>query len=729
MSHSTPQFHRLALLAAALAPIALLTGCANMATTDHGIPVGPSAVLSGSLHGGNQPITNATVILYEAGTSGYGSAGTAVAQTSSANDASASFSFTQNPVDSGNPTGIINAGQNVYSCPTTGNPQMYIIAKGGNTTPTGTNSNAAFIAAIGDCQHAAAQFVDMNEVTTVATLAALQQYFNPNTESFGYNGTAQSAIGFANGLATISVLANMQNGTANASVTPTSAVAGVTATATPEQAKINTFANILAACVNSNSNILTTSTTCQTLFANAVPPASAAQTSQPSLSYATVDDTLKAAYFMLVNPTNSQDPTGKTANLFALAGGVGAPFQPSLSAQPLDWTIGITYSFAGNCTNANGAAFLGSAESIAVDAGGNVWFNNGLAAADALGEISATGAPTTCAFGTIATGRGLTIDPVGNVWTTGSGTNGVYEYLVNGTTLNWATTGNANGIASDGNGNIFYAPSGSATPFQEYVAGSTATAIAPGVAVGTNVTSSTGLLYLAADPAGRLWAASTSGAVLYELYPGGASPVGGYTLADVGTAVGGSVLANDYGTAIDASGNIIGGNTCCNAGAPPANTPWKLVPGATAGTATGSLGTTFVGGLVAPRSSAVDGAGNVWFGMGYPVINAVTGPPATPAVFALAEANNALTTGISPNGSTPATCASTPNCQTKGGFQKAGIGTVRSLAIDPTGNVWAASQVSTASGNSNIVEIVGQAVPVVTPLSIGAKNNTLGTKP
>jgi hypothetical protein len=30
---------------------------------------------------------------------------------------------------------------------------------------------------------------------------------------------------------------------------------------------------------------------------------------------------------------------------------------------------------------------------------------------------------------------------------------------------------------------------------------------------------------------------------------------------------------------------------------------------------------------------------------------------------------------------------------------------------------------------SGVAEIVGAAVPVVTPLSVGAKNNTLGTRP
>ena len=43
------------------------------------------------------------------------------------------------------------------------------------------------------------------------------------------------------------------------------------------------------------------------------------------------------------------------------------------------------------------------------------------------------------------------------------------------------------------------------------------------------------------------------------------------------------------------------------------------------------------------------------------------------------------------------------------------------VAIDGSGNVW----LTNLGGNVN--ELVGAAVPVVTPLALGVKNNTLGT--
>jgi hypothetical protein len=46
------------------------------------------------------------------------------------------------------------------------------------------------------------------------------------------------------------------------------------------------------------------------------------------------------------------------------------------------------------------------------------------------------------------------------------------------------------------------------------------------------------------------------------------------------------------------------------------------------------------------------------------------------------------------------------------------------LAIDGSGDVWV-----TNNGNSTVSEFIGAAVPVVTPLAVGVKNNTLGTRP
>ena len=690
--------------------MSIVTGCANFANTASSAdPFNAGGKMKGVMYGGNQPISNATVSLYAAGTTGYGSAGTLYATTTTASDGSGSFQFTQVSQSAGTPgpTSPVSA---AYGCPATGNPQMYLLASGGNPG-AGTNAASAQIVAIGPCSTVGNLFINMNEVTTVATMAAMQQYFNPTGDTLGSPNTAQALLGFSNAQAGIANLANIATGAALSSNTPSSSVTGVTLTATPETAKINTLANIIAACVNS-AGAVNPADPCSMLFANAVPQ-TAALTSQPSATFSTATDVVQAIYYMFTNPTESQDngSSGKLSKLFALSG-TTPPFQPTLATQPLDWTVGIAFTSTGTDCPSSSSYFLNATlKGIAVDASGNLWVNGGSASANSLIELSPTGSPLQCYPG-LATGEGLTIDPAGNVWSASSSS--ILEVLAGGTTsLTW-TASSLGGIVADKSGNIFYTPT-TATPLQEFKAASTATAAAASISVGGNITAGT-YFYLAADQQGRIFAPISSGSHFVDLYP--VTPgTNGYTYADIGSS---SFQSGSYGGAVDSAGNFFGGNTCCASA--PNNTFYKLTVaapatvGATPAVTATSSGK-YLGGLVAARGVAVDGAGNVWAGMNDPVINA--NAPAIPAdVYALAEVTNDLSTGISPNGSTPSTCTSTgPNCQTQGGFQKSALLPVASLAVDPSGNVWATS--SNANHlTASIYEIVGEAVPVVTPLAV-----------
>ena len=51
------------------------------------------------------------------------------------------------------------------------------------------------------------------------------------------------------------------------------------------------------------------------------------------------------------------------------------------------------------------------------------------------------------------------------------------------------------------------------------------------------------------------------------------------------------------------------------------------------------------------------------------------------------------------------------------------------IAIDPSGNLWITNYDGTTPANSSVVEIVGAAAPVVTPLAVAAGTNALGAKP
>jgi hypothetical protein len=725
MSFSLSAVKRCAFGCAAAVPLFLLSGCANMITNS---PAGPSlefGAMTGKVHGGNQPISGAVVKLYAAGTTGYGTGSTLLASTTTSLDGSGSFSFTQVPTQPG------SLGSS-YACPSS-KSLIYLVSSGGdplNNNGSNNNTAAVMMAALGQCGSASGLFVNINEASTVASVFALAQYINPGSSTpasvtIGTNGDytlaspPQAGIGLINAFATVPNLENLATGLSNTTFTPTTGggAAGVTVTGTPESAKINTMANILASCVN-NANA--SATNCATLFSNAIPP-TASVTSQPTATFSTAVDTLQAAYYMATNPIDSVSTSPNTTNIAALYGlaSANAAFQTTLSAQPLDWTIGISYTATGTCTNANSAGFLASPETVAVDAGGNVWMLNGATGAtNALVQFGPTGAPQKCLAGNITTGRGLTIDTNGNVWAVGSvaSSSAIYEYLTNGTSLTWPATYAAAGIVADGSGNIFYSPSTGAVSLQEFPgAASASVAAVSSTAVGSSVASAA-YLYLAADHAGNIYAPNASGNNLYEWVAGNS-----YAWTDLGST---STVVNGYGASIDRSGYIIGGNTCCaNA---VSNVIFKIAPTGTALTTTVSA--KYPGGLVAPRSSAVDGANNYWFGMGYPTVPATVGPPATSTIFAIGETDSSFNS-LSPQGTTPATCSSTnTNCYTNGGFQKPGLLTatsmaVRGIAIDLSGNVWAPSSAGAME------EIVGAAVPVVTPIVAAVVNNTLATKP
>ncbi len=116
--------------AAVIASTVLFTaGCANMATTAavSDSLSGSAAVVSGHVHGGSQPISGAIVTLNTAGSNKPGTPGVVLATTTT--DSGGMFSFTKNTPNGG--TTYPNS-SNIYTCPATGNPLVYLMAKGGN---------------------------------------------------------------------------------------------------------------------------------------------------------------------------------------------------------------------------------------------------------------------------------------------------------------------------------------------------------------------------------------------------------------------------------------------------------------------------------------------------------------------------------------------------------------------------------------------------------------------
>ena len=275
----------------------LVAGCAATSSFHNASPASTVASkLKGSVMGGQTPITGATVQLYAAGSSGYGSGAQALLSPAITTDSNGNFAI---------PNGS-------YTCPAS-NPETYIVATGGDPGDGTNNAAITLMAALGPCDNlSSSTYVVINEVTTVAAAFALAPFLGPGAQIGTIPANEQ---GLTNEFNNFNSLVNIATGTSPGTTVP----AGVTI---PVQ-EIYTLADILAACVDSSGP-----TTCNTLFAAA-----------KSTGGSTPTNTLDAALNIALNPS------ANIAALMALAT-PQSPFQPILAAQPSEWTFGnaITYN-------------------------------------------------------------------------------------------------------------------------------------------------------------------------------------------------------------------------------------------------------------------------------------------------------------------------------------------------------------------------------------------------
>ena len=592
------------ILALALAPVALLTGCANLADT----PAAPTAqthILSGHVHGGQQPVVGATVQLYSAGTSGYGSASTPLLTTSVVTASDGSFNITGD-----------------YTCPSPSS-QVYLTATGGDAG-AGVNPASVLISGLGSCSTLAnTLYITINEVSTVASAYALAPFMSPGSANVGTSGT--NALGLANAFATIPNLLDLATGNAR-----TSTPAG---NGTVPQRSLNTLANIIASCINTTG---AASTPCSTLFAYAH------ATNDPPPT-----DTLGAILNIALNPALH------VADLYPLPT-ASAPFQPALSAQPNDWTVSVVYTGGG----------LGTPGFPAVDATGNLWVPN--AGATILSAFSPTGTPLASSG---YTGGGLTqsvaaaVDLSGSIWVTNAGTGSISKFSPSGTALSstsgfLAGTGAFDTLAVDPGGDLFVSQGVNNTVYKLNPAGATLATITGGTLNGS--------WGLAVDSSSNLWvtdhaAAALSkfsnagvpvtstgytGAGLYQPYQAAIDRDGAVWIADrfpsVSQFSSSGVPVNSAGYAIAAATESIaidGDNTVWTA-----NTDGSVSHLSTIGNAL-SPANGFQPGSAAGKGIALDASGNVWTtdtsGQVYQIVGAAA-PVTTP--IAQAVQNNTLGT-------------------------------------------------------------------------------------
>ena len=575
-----------------------LAGCgAALTSTPAGAP--EPAAISGRIHGGQQPVYNATISLMEPGTTGYGSAGSVIVSTKSASDGT--FTLPR-----------------PYTCPANSG-LVYLVAQGGNAGG-GANSGIGLAAVLGPCSGlTSSTFVNIDEVTTVAAAYVLAPFATVGGGSVSIGTSATNLQGLTNAAGAAANLASTATGNAHV----TADLNGIV----PPTAEINTLADILAACVNQGAQGVMTGT-CATLFAAATPPGGSAPT-----------DTFQAAIDIAKNPGNN------TAALYALAGAI-VPFQPTLSTAPADFSVALGY---------NGGAITqgGGTIGVAIDSADDAWITTGYpgSGVGVLTEISPAGVYLSGSAVTTATGYGsgvlsnpigIAIDQSGAVFVDNNGAGNVLKFNSGGSlqsTITATSFDGPNGVAIDGAGDPWVSNFGgtamteittagveaSHSPFS--VGGGQVDVAADPTAVwvasysnngdvsrvdltGFNVlTVSTGASNagLAIDHAKNAWVASNGNGAVYEI-----SDAGSVTLAPGNSAIG--PFAVPQSVAVDGLGNVFSGTYLY-----PffGNSMGSVLEFSNAGTllspANGYSGSNVIPVVPeVPGGIAVDGSGDVW---------------------------------------------------------------------------------------------------------------------
>jgi streptogramin lyase len=596
-----------------------LTGCSAGFTNQNPAQAGPTqgSPFHGTAMGGEQPLANAQIYFYATGSTGYGSSSRSllVAPNGSNNtvyDGNGLYYVLTGPTGNFSITGD-------YTCPSP-DSQVYLLSKNGNAG-AGNNTAASLIATLGSCGNlSSSTFVVLNEVTTVAAIASLQQFTKSSTQ---IGSTTTNQAGIEGAFATINNLVNFSYGGAQIS----------TSTRQVPDARIYSMANALAACVNSTGP---SSPACTRLFAAAVPPAGGT----------TATDTFSAMLNIAKNPG------GNPAGIFAISP-ASPPYPVMLASAPNDYSLSIGFTGGGlqtptsvavdgagniwiancgaNCGNTGGGAddvvemnysgqFISGSgfgsgsvnhtQGFSIDQGNYVWSVNagrGSPLVPSLSILQPSGLDAAASprfTGMLSTPKGIGIDPNGNAWIANSGSQSVVQVSNNGvfsTPTTLPHLAQPTDVVIDSNGHVIVSDFGpSSTGGIEILQ----------QADGSEVTYSTaGAAHpsvLALDAGHNIWELDSTTAQIYDLTSTGAA----------GTAAGtGISIPNTYqiqSMAIDGLGNVFVPScytTCTGVTTDPADAIFILTNTGTELTSAKGLQSPS---LSNPVSIAFDESGNAW---------------------------------------------------------------------------------------------------------------------
>jgi hypothetical protein len=718
--------------ACALCGLTPLVGC-GIGTIASPTPVTSSTSISGYIHGGEQPISGATVELWETGATGYGTgAAQLVASTTSA-VTTGTFEF---------PTANIPA-----NC--TGGPFAYVTASGGDPTgkTTTTNNHAILLAAVlGSCSGTGAStIIEINEVTTVAAAYALSGFSTVSGSagslaSLDIGAPLTNAQGLADGFATAALLVNTEFGTALLS----------SATVELPTAAINSLANTVAACTNAAEYNVAP---CTTVFSLATPP----NGTQPANIFQAL---LNIAHYPGNNVTALLHVAAPPLPFFpVLAGGSTSSSSTSVLN---DLSLGIAYP------NAVLAAASTGPVGIAIDNTDNVWAvgaGNGTSSStyNYIGELpsASSGGPYTATLASVSalngnrTVRNGAFDLLGNFWLSDKGKNsgGLIEIPAGDSSssaieTNFAKLSGLDGndwtVAIDGAGNPWTASyggqgncstttSGNLCDYVEYVkSGSTYT---PTDLFNSATAATPTVRGIAADAVslsagnGNIWTAN---------YGDFSNSIGGTTVEVLTPSTGalatvtiGATADAPYGLALDTTGGAYVTTeatsglyyvpqTTANGSTISSTVSTSGTSAALAGisnttTAPASTATTPValGGFNNPGYLAVDGAGSVFVGNNNYGTIVEYSPTLKGYLSPFYGFAPSIATVATPANQSLFTCKDTDSVTT---CSIAGLANKKSLiplAIDRAGSVWSMDSAGT------LLEILGTAAPTNPILAAG----------
>ena len=383
-------------------------------------------------------------------------------------------------------------------------------------------------------------------------------------------------------------------------------------------------------------------------------------------------DTATAAINMAHNPVANITP------LYALSTAT-PPFAPALTAQPKDFTISLRFTGGG----------LSGPRDIAIDAAGDAWVANQSSPSNNsvydVTELSSTGSflSGTSGYTTASLNEpyGIAIDHSGNAWVTNFTGNSVTKLSPTGSNLSGGgytgTLDEPDSVAIDAFGSAWV------TSFNLLLTefSNTGTELSPGFE-GYNGGGILAPSSVAIDGSNRAWVANDGFLGLnptpaIAVFSGLGAPLTGSGIVNGG-------LDDPTSIAMDSAGNAWISDYY--SGVIEINQSGHFLSGTN-----GITG----GGFSNSSGIAIDGAGNVW------VSNLTS--------VAITELSNAGTILSGANGYTIS-------------------GGSADVAVDGSGNVWATSY-------PGVVEIIGAATPVITPICAGLPTtlttgtSNLGTRP